>query len=208
MIAAVVGLISLASSVQARRRKEALVKRAEELGLEVFFDLPERDWDRLEEFQLYKNHGRSQRVVLAVIAETQTTRVVVCEYTSVVGSGKNKSTQPAVVLMVTDGGLDLPQMVVGPRRWTAWIAKWMGHRYIEFPEDVDFHSRYLVRGESQEDVRAYLDEARRRKLVEISLDSFETLGDTFIVIHRGLRLRASEIENRIGESLRVLHAMQ
>lgn len=206
-IGTIVGLITWASSIYARKRREAFAKRADQLGLDVYFDLPEQDWDRLEEFELYKKHGRSQRVEVAVIAQTDTTRVVVCEYTSVVGSGKNKSTQPAVVLLVTDKRLALPQMVIARRTWTASIAKWVGYRYIEFPDDPDFNSQYLVRGESEEAVRSYLDEVRRRKLVASMLESFETLREHFIVVHRGTRMQPSQIEARIAEALAALKAI-
>lgn len=206
-VGAVVIIANLVSNHFKQKRNEALAKRAQALGLEFYSDLPEADWDRLEEFELYKKHGSSQRVGMALAAETDDTRVTVCEYTYVVGSGKNKSSRTSVVLLVTDRRLNIPQIVLARKSWTASLAKLVGYRYIEFPEDPDFNACYLVRGESEESVREYLHEHRRKQLVLQQLESFEGYRDSFIVVHPGVWLQPSEIDARLSQSLAILKAI-
>lgn len=207
VLGAVVIIANLISNHFKRKRNEAFAKRAQALGLELYSDLPEADWDRLEEFELYKKHGGSQRVGLALAAETDDTRVTICEYTYTVGSGKNKSSRTSVVLLVTDRRLNIPQMVLARKTWTASLAKLVGYRYIEFPDDPDFNACYLVRGESEDSVRSYLQETRRKQLTQLQLESFEGLGDSFIVVHPGLWLQPLEIEARLSQSLAILKSI-
>jgi len=202
----VIGSIAWAVYYFPKKRKEAFVKTADRLGLELVFDLPSQDWDRLSKFQIYKKNSKSRRVKFAIVAETELTRITVFEYSYVVDSGESSSSHISVVKLVRDPRLQIPQMSLAKRSWASALAKLVGFQFIEFPEDREFNSRYLIRGESEEQVREFLDERRRQALLELPLVSLEGDSDQFVAIHPNLWLQPSEIEGRFAESLAILKA--
>ncbi|MCE2799280.1 MAG: hypothetical protein LW724_06955 [Planctomycetaceae bacterium] len=206
-VVAIVGLAIWGDAHYQKKRREAFAKTAQALGVELFFDLSEQDWDAFEQFELYRKRGRSQKVPFALVAETDTTRITVCEYTYVVSHGKSSSKHTVTVLLVRDGRLNIPPFTLSQRTWSASLAKFVGYRFIEFPEDPEFNSLYLIRGDSPEDIREFLTGDRRKQFTSNSVISFEGMGDSFIVIDPGHRLNPSEAESRFAQSLAVLKGM-
>lgn len=202
----VVGWIAWAAYYFPKKRKEAFIKTADRLGLELVFDLPSQDWDRLSKFEIYKKNSKSRRVKFAIVAETELTRITVFEYSYVVDSGESSSSRISVVKLVRDPRLQIPPLSLSRKTWASALAKLVGLQFIEFPEDQEFNSRYLIRGESEEDVRRFLDERRRKALLELPLVALEGGSDQFIAIHPDLWLQPSEIEGRFAESLAILKA--
>jgi hypothetical protein len=179
--------------------------------VEIHFDLPQEDWDRIERFDLYKSKGRKHTVDLALVAQTDSTRITVCEYKIVVNAGKNSSSTTSIVLLVWDPRLDAPPLSLQQKTWnaslSASVSKWFGFQFIEFPEDPEFQSRYLIRGESEEALRAFLTAERREGLIRNSVPAFEACGDCLIVVHHHLRLQPYKIEDRFAEALAVLNSI-
>ena len=207
----VIALIVLGNGWYNKKRLEAFTKIAERLGLEIHFDLPQEDWDRIERFDLYKSKGRKHTVDLAFVAQTDSTRITVCEYKIVVNSGDNSSTTMSIVLLVWDPRLDAPALSLQQKTWnaslTASVSKWLGFQFIEFPEDPEFQSRYLIRGESEEALKAFLTAERREGLMRHSVPAFEACGDCMIVVHHHLRLQPYKIQDRFAEALAVLNSL-
>lgn len=207
----VIALIVLGNGWYIKKRREAFTKAAEQLGVEIHFDLPQEDWDRIERFDLYKSKGRKHTVDLAFVAQTDSTRITVCEYTIVVNTGKNSSSATSIVLLVWDPRLDAPALSLQQKTWnaslSASVSKWFGFTFIEFPEDPEFQSRYLIRGESEEALRAFLTAERREGLVRNSVPAFEACGDCLIVVHNNLRLQPYKIQDRFAEALAVLNSL-
>jgi len=211
VILAMISFVALAiwgNAYYQKKRRAGFAKVAEELGLEIFFDLPEQDWDRFERFDLYKKHGRTQKVNVAFVAETQTTRVSLFEYTVVLRSGNDqKSSKTYVVMMVFDARLMCPRLTLSKRTWSASLSKWIGTKFIEFPEDQEFHSSYLVRGEPEEAVREFLNTDRRNRLVEKSVQELQVDGDVLVLVRPERWLQPSEVKNFFQESLAILNAI-
>ena len=207
----IIALIVLGNGWYNKKRREAFTKIAEQLGLEIHFDLPQEDWDRIERFDLYKSKGRKHSVDLAFVAQTDTTRITVCEYKIVVNSGNDSSTTMSIVLLVWDARLDAPALSLQQKTWnaslSASVSKWFGFQFIEFPEDPEFQSRYLIRGKSEEALRAFLTADRRESLMRHSVPAFEACGDCMIVVHHHQRLQPYKIEDRFAEALAVLNSL-
>lgn len=203
----VVAIIAWAGYYLPKKRKEAFIKVVESLGLEPSFDLSQQDWERLLRFEFCKKHNKPQKVKYAVVAETDTTRVIVCEYSYVVDSGEHSSSKMSTILLVFDNRLQIPQFSLARKTWTSSLAKLVGYRFVEFPEDQAFNSFYLVRGEPEEPLREYLNPMRREALLNASLVAFEGRNDGFIVLYPDRWLQPTEIKARLGESLMVLRAV-
>jgi hypothetical protein len=206
----VFALIAGISHTYNKKRREAFTKIAEQLGVEIHFDLPQEDWDRIERFDLYKSKSRKHTVGLAFVAQTDSTRITVCEYTIVVNASDDSSVS-SIVLLVWDPRLDAPALSLQQKTWnaslSASVSKWFGYQFIEFPEDPEFQSRYLVRGESEEALKAFLTADRREGLIRLSVPNFEACGDCMIVVHHNLRLQPYKIEDRFAEALAVLNSL-
>jgi len=207
----VFALIAGISHTYNKKRREAFTKIAEQLGLEIHFKLPQEDWDRIERFDLYKSKSRKHTVGLAFVAQTDSTRITVCEYNIVVNASDDSSVVPSIVLLVWDPRLDAPALSLQQKTWnaslSASVSKWFGYQFIEFPEDPEFQSRYLVRGESEEALKAFLTADRREGLIRHSVPNFEACGDCMIVVHHHLQLHPPKIQDRFAEALNVLNSL-
>jgi hypothetical protein len=207
----VFALIAGISHTYNKKRREAFTKIAEQLGLEIHFKLPQEDWDRIERFDLYKSKSRKHTVGLAFVAQTDSTRITVCEYNIVVNASDDSSVVPSIVLLVWDPRLDAPALSLQQKTWnaslSASVSKWFGYQVIEFPEDPEFQSRYLVRGESEEALKAFLTADRREGLIRHSVPNFEACGDCMIVVHHHLQLQPPKIQDRFAEALNVLNSL-
>jgi hypothetical protein len=206
----VFALIAGISHTYNKKRREAFTKIAEQLGLEIHFKLPQEDWDRIERFDLYKSKSRKHTVGLAFVAQTDSTRITVCEYTIVVNASDDSSVS-SIVLLVWDPRLDAPALSLQQKTWnaslSASVSKWFGYQFIEFPEDPEFQSRYLVRGESEEALKVFLTTDRREGLIRNSVPNFEACGDCMIVVHHHLQLQPPKIQDRFAEALAVLNSL-
>ena len=207
----VFALIAAISHTYNKKRREAFTKIAEQLGVEIHFKLPQEDWDRIERFDLYKSKSRKHTVGLAFVAQTDSTRITVCEYNIVVNASDDSSVVPSIVLLVWDPRLDAPALSLQQKTWnaslSASVSKWFGYQFIEFPEDPEFQSRYLVRGESEEALKAFLTADRREGLIRNSVPYFEACGDCMIVVHHHLQLQPPKIQDRFAEALAVLNSL-
>ncbi|MFM9063819.1 MAG: hypothetical protein ACKOOI_12415, partial [Pirellula sp.] len=75
-----------------KRKRAEFAEDAQALGFEFFIDLPEKDWANFQRFELYSLGGDSQKVRYAVVGETDTSRITVCEYTYQPGEDTETST--------------------------------------------------------------------------------------------------------------------
>lgn len=207
----VIALIALGNEWYKKKRREKFTQLADNLGVDIHFDLPSEDWDRIERFDFYKSKGTKHTVDLALAAQTDSTRITVCEYKILVNSGKNASKTTSTVLLVWDPRLDSPEFRLMRKTWnasfSAAVSKWFGFEFIQFPEDPAFDARYLVRGRPEEAVREYLNADRREGLMRLEVPAFEASGDCMIVIHSNRWLQSSEVQARFKEALAVLNAI-
>ena len=91
LILVAISIISqIATSFADKQRVAALLKAINDAGFDATNSLPEVDAERYFGFELSRK-GRLAPVHLAIVVETDTTRVTVFEQRIVVGSGKNKS---------------------------------------------------------------------------------------------------------------------
>ncbi|MFM8214927.1 MAG: hypothetical protein ACKN82_09840 [Pirellula sp.] len=181
-----------------KRKRAEFAEDAQALGFEFFIDLPEKDWANFQRFELYSLGGDSQKVRYAVVGETDTSRITVCEYEY---PFNDENTETSTLLLVQDGRLNIPYFSLIER---IWLLTLFGSEGIQFPEDPEFNFHLLVRGESTETIREFLTSKRRKMFLSNSINYFEGFGDCFIVKLRGVRFNPSDVKNRFEQSLRIL----
>lgn len=184
------------------RKRAEFAEDAQALGLEFFTDLPEKDWANFQRFELYSLGGDSQKVPYAVVGETDTSRITVCEYKH---SFNDENTETSTLLLVQDGRLNLPYFSLIKRERFLNLLGFFGLEGIPFSEDPEFNSHYLVRSESTEAIREFLNSKRRKTFIRNSIDYFEGFGDCFIVKFRRTWLNPSDVKDRFDQSLWILN---
>lgn len=184
-----------------KRKRAEFAEDAQALGLEFFTDLPQKDWENFQRFELYSRGGDSQKVRYAVVGETDTSRITVCEYKH---PFNDENTEISTLLLVQDGRLNIPHFSLIKRERFLNLFGFFGLESIPFSEDPEFNSHYLVRGESTEIIREFLTSKRRKMFIRNSIDYFEGFGDCFIVKFRRIWLNPSDVKGRFDQSLWIL----
>lgn len=184
-----------------KRKRAEFAEVAQGLGLEFFTELPEKDWENFQRFELYSLGGDSQKVRYAVVGETDTSRITVCEYKY---QPDEENPETSTLFLVRDGRLNITPFSLSKRKRVITSFGFSGIKGIQFSEDPTFSTHYLVRGESPEAIREFLTSDRRKIFVSNSIDYFEGFGDCFIVKFSGIWLKPLDVKSRFEQSLWIL----
>lgn len=185
------------------KRFESIKSWATVKGLEAFYSLPRNDAEKLFWFDVAKK-GASSTTRFVVVAETDTTRICVFEQRFTSQSGKNNSTKNAVITMVQDRRINAPSASIVPRRFLSSLSKLMGATYIEFPDVPEFNQKFMVRGKSEESIRAFLKSTVLSKLASLPPMEIGFHEDTLVLVNWDTKLQAAEIESYMRKGLEVL----
>jgi hypothetical protein len=172
-------------------------------GIEAYYSLPSVDAEKLFSFDVAKK-GASSTTRFVVVAETETTRICVFEQRFTNQSGKNSSTKSAVMTMVQDRRLSAPAVSIVPRRFLSSLSKLIGVTYIEFPDAPEFSQKFMVRGKSEEAIRAFLTSTLLSKLASIPPMEIGFHDDTLLLVNWENKLQPAEIESYMRKGLEVL----
>ncbi len=146
----IAGVGILIAVLRERKRREAWCGFASETGF--VYTQEDRAFGQALGFDLFqRGHRRRARNVLS--GEAQGTRVALADYQYTTGGGKNSSTHRRSVVVLESEGLDLPRFAVRPEHFFDRFAELVGMDDIDFDEDPDFSSAYLLKGEDEESVR-------------------------------------------------------
>jgi tRNA A37 threonylcarbamoyladenosine biosynthesis protein TsaE len=204
LILVAISIISqIATSFADKQRVAALLKAINDAGFDATNSLPEVDAERYFGFELSRK-GRLAPVHLAIVVETDTTRVTVFEQRIVVGSGKNKSSKKFVGTLIHDARVQAPAITVTTRQFLATFSKFLGVTYIEFDEKTPFDERYAVRGEPIEAVKEYLTTARRSELAKLQLREFGFNRSTLLIIEWDQKVTVDNYQDSIRKGLELL----
>ena len=190
-----------------QKRKAAIAALAAELGLEHSPDLLPHDVQRFSRFDI-ANNVSSPKASTAIVAETDTLRMVLFDYQYVVGSGKNKRTVTNAIVMCHDESMAMPEMKFEPESWSGSIAKFFGGQDINFDDDPEFSKTYRLLGLSEESIRVFLTPTRRKKILTTKVERFETKGDTILLFYQRKPLTTESIHKLMNDALTLSLAMQ
>jgi hypothetical protein len=106
--------------------------------------------------------------------------------------------------MVQDRRLSAPAVSIVPRRFLSSLSKLIGVTYIEFPDAPEFSQKFMVRGKSEEAIRAFLTSTLLSKLASIPPMEIGFHDDTLLLVNWENKLQPAEIESYMRKGLEVL----
>jgi len=205
-IAAIVGLV-----VYARRRERARVEALRQESLLLGFAFQETDARLLQEpwaeapiFQ----RGRGRRASSVLKGRVGPFDAVVFDYQYTTGAGNNRRTHRLSPTVVHLPAAALPAFELRPEHLLHRIGGHFGYQDIDFPDQPEFSSRYLLRGENETAIRTLFD---ARVLDHFARDggwSVEGRGDWLVLWRRGGRLRPGDLRQLTVDGERVARAFR
>jgi hypothetical protein len=185
-----------------KKRCQEMIALAGQLGLE-FAAKGSPAIPHLDQFALF-GRGSNRTFYNTMRGSVEGVRVAVFDYRFTTGSGKNRTTHQQTVCGIFDEQLDLPRFELKPEGFFSKLGALFGYQDIDFPENTEFSRKYVLRGESEEQIRA--------AFTPDVLAFFETRpglyveggGDTIIFFKAGQRLKTVEIQGFLMEGIRGL----
>ncbi len=135
-----------------KKRREALQRVAEELGLAFYKDGDPNLMAELSDLPLFTK-GRSKRITNLIHGETDDVVMGVFDYRYTTGSGKNSHTYRQSVAFFRSGDLRLPVFEMRPQSFLHGIGKMFGYQDIDFDSHPVFSKAFILRGPNEQHVR-------------------------------------------------------
>lgn len=200
VIGTVIGGTLLAAWSREKKRREAIVAFAEQLGLKCLPALDAADQGIFDGFKLAQR-GRDQKSSNVIVADSGQLRMVVFDYSYVTGSGKNRSTTKQSVVLASAATLQTPSFELSPESFFHRIAEFFGYNDIDFDEDPEFSQAFLLYGGNEAEVRKFFNAKRRKHLCQTPQVLLEAAGSNFILFRSGKLLKAEEVTQLMDEAL-------
>lgn len=200
---AIAALIFLVGRWWENHCAEAWRRAAEELGLA--YHGPENDllarFGRLATLR----RGRQQRIANAIVGADGDVEVVVADFRFVTGSGKSTRRNTETLCILHRPGLALPACRLRPQsRLFDYLGKLFGGQDIDFPEDPDFSSAYVLQGHLPEAIRRLFDDATRAWFTERRSKRLHFEADRdLLVFHSGRKIKPQQARELIAQALQI-----
>ncbi|MCR4413119.1 MAG: hypothetical protein NUV77_11925 [Thermoguttaceae bacterium] len=207
IIVAIIATVAGLGYYQQKKRTEAWQRVAAELGLEYIAPGAGLE-SRFGYLRLFQQ-GHSRRTTGGVTGDSGDMEITVADYRYTTGHGKSAHTHAQTVCILRRPALDLPACYLRPQRRIAdLLGKLFGGQDIEFADDPEFSSAYVIQGQDEAAVRALFTPQRRARFAAQRGKNFhfEAQGDTFL-FHTGRRVppeQTKELMQQAIEMLRVL----
>lgn len=207
LVLSAIGAVWLIQYWVEKKRREKLQAFADELGLELYNELPGDD-RRLFGVFPFSRRGDRQTPGWTITIDDGQTRVVLFDFQTVSGSGKNKSTHNYVLSLIIDRGVRAPYLEIVPKTWGLKLGKWFGRKSIELPDDPAFSDRYRILGDPEDQVRSFLTPPRRLAIQGEGIKSFSAAGNTYLVEHGEKKLKAAKVRELLNRSLALCKSLR
>ena len=138
-------------------RTGRLAEAVKELGLAFQPTGDQALYERLASFPLL-NAGRKQELKNLVSVDTSQAQVAIFDFRYITGHGKNKKVHRQTVIAMEAGELELPIFSMRPERIWDKVGSLFGGQDIDFSQHQNFSAKFVLKGESEEAVRSYLDQ--------------------------------------------------
>lgn len=185
-----------------KKRRQEMGAVAGQLGLE-FTEQGSPALANLDRFALF-NQGREWRSYNIMRGAVEGVRVAVFDYRFTTGGVKNQTTYRQTVCAIFDEKLDLPRFELKPEGFFHKLEALFGYQDIDFSENTEFSRKYVLRGASEDAIRAVFT-SKVLSFFEASPGlNVEGGGDTIILFRAGERLQPGEIPGFLMAGIRAL----
>jgi hypothetical protein len=188
----------VASYIYEKKRREALEKAAEELGLPFF---PKGDptlLTALGSFNLF-SQGRSRKITNVLHGDSGDVELGIFDYQFTTGSGKNSTTWKQTVVYFHSPTLNLPQFSMRPQSFFHVIGKVFGYQDIDFTTHPVFSKNFVLQGPSEQAIRTLFRPELLTLLEEKRGVSLEGQGQQLVFYRHNNRSKPEQIRDLMTE---------
>jgi hypothetical protein len=157
--AAIIGIICVIFYIARRREKvrtEKLTSIFQDLGFPFQADVDPVRLEHLSGFPLM-NIGRGKQLTNVISVEGPNADIAVFDYRYVTGGGDNRKVRKQTVMSVESPSLVLPAFNLRPEGFWSKVGSTFGGQDIDFVAHPEFSEKYVLQGDSEEEVRIYMD---------------------------------------------------
>lgn len=137
-------------------RTEKLTNICQELGFPLQTAVDPVLLERLSGFPLM-NIGRDKQITNVISVEGPNADIAVFDYRYVTGGGDDRRVRKQTVMSVESTSLVHPVFNLRPEEFWSKVEAAFGGQDIDFVEHPDFSKKYVLKGESEEEIRIYMD---------------------------------------------------
>lgn len=152
-------------------------------------------------------HGHSKKVRNVMTGRAGDAEVKLFDYRYTTGSGKQSHTWAQSVALFP-AGRGLPDFVLAPENVFHRIGQLFGYQDIDFEQNAEFSSRYLLRGRDETAIRAAFGDDRLAFLAGEPGWTIEVFNDFLAVYRAGKRCKPGEVQAFFSEAQRVWQALR
>jgi len=164
---------------------------------------------KLNHFKLF-SLGRSRKLKNVLMGESSETQLVIADYQYTTGSGKNSSTHRQTFCAAMNSSLQVPHFFL--RRQSSffdYLGKMFGGQDIDFDEDPEFSSSFVLQGDVPGSVEKLFEQGVRNYFVENKGKAWqiEARGPA-IIVHNGGRVKPHDTRELMEMAFGVLQLLQ
>jgi hypothetical protein len=137
-------------------RTEKLTNICQELGFPLQTAVDPVLLERLSGFPLM-NIGRDKQITNVISVEGPNADISVFDYSYVTDGSKDCRLRKQTVMSVESTSLVHPVFNLRPEEFWSKVEAAFGGQDIDFVEHPDFSKKYVLKGESEEEIRIYMD---------------------------------------------------
>ena len=156
VIIAIIGAIFLISRRREKVRTEKLATISQELGYPFQAAMDPERLERLGAFPLM-NIGRGKKIENVISVDGPSSDIAMFDYRYVIGHGKSRRVLRQTVMSVESTSLVHPAFNLRPEGFWSKVGAAFGGQDIDFVQHPGFSEKYVLKGESEEEVRIYMD---------------------------------------------------
>jgi len=205
---AAIAIVSIAlSAIRSRKRRNGMQAFAESLSFAFRKDGDVGEMAALSSFKLFSK-GRNRRMYNVMEGVANGINLRLFDYRYRTGSGKNSHTWHQTVIAFDAGDLRLPKFVMTPENLFHKIGSAFGYHDIDFDTHPSFSKKYLLRGDSEEEIRERFTKELLDHLQETKGLCLEGYGDLLVMYRKNKRVKVPELNDLMARGFKVFSLLR
>ena len=200
IIAIVVVTIIIARHFE-KKRTEALLKAAEEMGLTFAEDHDNSVHSKVSGFTVF-NKGHSRKMKNVIKGVTDEVEIAIFDYQYTTGSGKHQNTYKYSIASLHSPLLSCPHFTMRPEGLFDKVGGALGFQDIDFDTHPNFSRMFVLKGQDEEGVRKYFGptvleffESRKNVTLEAKPGS--------LIFHVGRRVKPENLKDLLEDAYQI-----
>jgi hypothetical protein len=194
------------SIVAEKKRREALMETADQMGLTFF---KEGDPDLLSQLSSFKlfSQGRARKMKNLIQGDSGEVKIAIFDYQYTTGSGKQTKTTQQSVALIHSIDLICPDFRIRPEGLLDKIGGAMGFQNIDFETHPKFSGLFVLQGSSEEEIRKYFTPNLIEFFEQKPGISVQANSGTMFFFRPGKRIKPAELKDLLAQAYEVFGVM-